>query len=736
MRRGKLLFTFIILILLGCFSLAWGADRGPIRSGETKSGFQLAGPSFIDTWTFNGNAGDRVLIGAEPTSGSTRVFISLYPPDSGPREAYGEQALDHQLRQTGLYTMVIEEYGRDAESTYDLTLLKIPGAISSPGDPDGGAIASGETLAPAGELSISDQDAFQFYGNADDRVLIGAEPTSGSTRVFISLYPPDSGPREAYGEQALDHQLRQTGLYTMVIEEYGRDAESTYDLTLLKIPGAISSPGDPDGGAIASGETLAPAGELSISDQDAFQFYGNADDRVLIGAEPTSGSTRVFISLYPPDSGPREAYGEQALDHQLRQTGLYTMVIEEYGRDAESTYDLTLLKIPGAISSPGDPDGGAIASGETLAPAGELSISDQDAFQFYGNADDRVLIGAEPTSGSTRVFISLYPPDSGPREAYGEQALDHQLRQTGLYTMVIEEYGRDAESTYDLTLLKIPGAISSPGDPDGGAIASGETLAPAGELSISDQDAFQFYGNADDRVLIGAEPTSGSTRVFISLYPPDSGPREAYGEQALDHQLRQTGLYTMVIEEYGRDAESIYNLSLAKIPPQLRPGLYNPFPANGAIISDLSDFFSWDPVPGATGYDVYFGENVIVPLPRIRNNISSPSTRFPAMDPDKIYYWHVVAHTSGGDIEGPYWWFETVEVCYIDYNLNIDNQILSTTETFEACNTITAGPAVTVTATGNVLFQAGRRVILRPGFSVEDGGRLSVVIDPSTGSLP
>jgi hypothetical protein len=71
--------------------------------------------------------------------------------------------------------------------------------------------------------------------------------------------------------------------------------------------------------------------------------------------------------------------------------------------------------------------------------------------------------------------------------------------------------------------------------------------------------------------------------------------------------------------------------------------------------------------------------------------------------------------------------------CLIDTNLVISNQILSTTQTFEACETITAGPAVTVTSTGNITFQAGDRVVLRNGFSVENGGRLTVVIDPLTG---
>ena len=549
MRRKKLIFTFIILILLGCISLVWGADRGPIRSGETKSGFQLAGPSYMDTWTFNGNTDDRVLIDAEPTSGSTCLDIHLYPPGGGPREASGRQWLDHQLQQTGLYTIVVGECYFDDAATYDITLLKLPGAISSPGDPDGGAIASGETLAPAGELSISDLDAFQFYGNAGDRVLIDAEPTSGSTCLDIYLYPPGGDPREASGRQWLDRQLQQTGLYTIVIGECYFDDAATYDITLLKLPGAISSPGDPDGGAIASGETLAPAGELSISDLDAFQFYGNAGDRVLIDAEPTSGSTCLDIYLYPPGGDPREASGRQWLDRQLQQTGLYTIVVGECYFDDAATYDITLLKLPGAISSPGDPDGGAIASGETLAPAGELSISDLDAFQFYGNAGDRVLIDAEPTSGSTCLDIYLYPPGGDPREASGRQWLDRQLQQTGLYTIVVGECYFDDVATYDI--------------------------------------------------------------------------------------------------------------SLTKIPSQLRPGLYNPYPANGAIISDLSDFLSWDPVPGATGYDVYFGENVIVPLPKIRNKIPSPSAPFPAMVPYKVYYWHVVAHTPGGIIEGPYWWFET-----------------------------------------------------------------------------
>ena len=211
---------------------------------------------------------------------------------------------------------------------------------------------------------------------------------------------------------------------------------------------------------------------------------------------------------------------------------------------------------------------------------------------------------------------------------------------------------------FTFIILILLGCFSLAWGADRGTIRSGETKVGFHLAGPSFIDTWTFNGNEGDRVLLGAIPTSGSTAIYISLYPPDTGPREAVSHQRLDHQLRQTGLYTMVIEENYRDAESTYNLSLDKIPSQLRPGLYNPHPSNGAIISDLSDFFSWDPAPGATGY-VYFGENVIVPLIKIGNNIRSPSTPFPAMNSDNIYYWHVVARTSGGYIEGPYWWFET-----------------------------------------------------------------------------
>ncbi len=64
----------------------FAADRGPINTGETRVGLDISAPSYMDTWTFEGIVGDRIIITAVTTSGSLNMAIYLYPPDSGPAE--------------------------------------------------------------------------------------------------------------------------------------------------------------------------------------------------------------------------------------------------------------------------------------------------------------------------------------------------------------------------------------------------------------------------------------------------------------------------------------------------------------------------------------------------------------------------------------------------------------------------------------------------------------------------
>jgi hypothetical protein len=417
-----------------------------------------------------------------------------------------------------------------------------------------------------------------------------------------------------------------------------------------------------DLGAINSGETRSSTiGPPSY--MDTWTFEGQAGDRVIINAVTTSGALDTFIDLYPPGGGPREADTRpwfDQLDHQLLQTGTYTVMVQDFGLDHTGNYNISFLKIPGTVSSAADLNGGPIASGQTLS--GTIVPSDLDAFQFYGQAGERVIINAVRTSGALDTFIDLYPPGGGPREADTRpwfDQLDHQLLQTGIYTILVQDFGLDHTGSYNITFLKIPGTVSSATDPDGGPITSGQTLSGTINLS-SDLDAFQFYGQAGERVIINAVRTSGALDTFIDLYPPGGGPREADTRpwfDQLDHQLLQTGLYTILVQDFGLDHTGKYNISLSKIPSTPAPGIYNPSPANGATIGNINGAFGWNGVSEATGYDLYFGSDPIQPLQKIGDNLVVPSQAFPALIRGQVYYWQVVAHTPQGDIQGPYCWF-------------------------------------------------------------------------------
>lgn len=64
-------------------------------------------------------------------------------------------------------------------------------------------------------------------------------------------------------------------------------------------------------------------------------------------------------------------------------------------------------------------------------------------------------------------------------------------------------------------------------------------------------------------------------------------------------------------------------------------------------------------------------------------------------------------------------------------HLVLENQTVTDTQELVACLTITAGNAFAVGTTGIVTLEAGESVRLQNGFSVQPGGRLAVVIDPT-----
>ena len=302
-----------------------------------------------------------------------------------------------------------------------------------------------------------------------------------------------------------------------------------------------------------------------------------------------------------------------------------------------------------------------LRSGETITGTIESAAS-TDNRSFYGEAGDRVVIHAIKTSGSmSGAYLKLYDKDgSVESQNSGSAGIDHQLKKTGLYTLSVEANAHSGTGNYSLTFQKIPGPVSAPGDLDGGTMIPG--MKYTGTIDdVSDFDAYQFYGQTGDVVKVYALKKSGTmTGLYIKLYPADGEAAESenLGSYGIDHLLGKTCLYTVTVEAYNHSGTGNYEIVFSKTPANIRPGIYNQIPDNGDVVTNDNGSFSWYPLTGITGYDVFFGNGVTDPLDKIGSNLSSPSMVSPEMEDGNIYYWRVIARASSGDIEGPYVWFQ------------------------------------------------------------------------------
>jgi len=320
-----------ITLLVNAFgmSVIHAEDMGSISSGQTVSGV-ISAVGEKDSWTFTGQAGDRIILDVENTSGSLNSYYLFYPPDGGTYELSQYQWAEHVLAQSGTYTIVVYDNDLAHTGSYNMTLLNL-----REGDPSAQSISSGETLSGTIDAP-SDMAVVQFTGQAGDRIILDMENTSGSLNSYYLFYPPDGGSYELSDYQWYEHVLQQSGTYTIVIYDYHVFYTGSYNMTLLNL-----REGDPSAQSISSGETLSGTIDAP-SDMAVVQFSCEAGVKVKITVTPTSGPLDSYFLLYPPDGGTYEASGHRLLEHVLQQSGVYTVVVYDNHVFYTGSYNITL----------------------------------------------------------------------------------------------------------------------------------------------------------------------------------------------------------------------------------------------------------------------------------------------------------------------------------------------------------------------------------------------------------
>ena len=321
----SLILSFVLLYVFVPVSQA--IEMGDIHSDETLSG-SIVDIGQMDTWYIQGLQGDRLLISARAISGLLHPCIVLYPPDGGRHEAIAYNGfLDHQLRMDGIYHIAIYDGDTgagddslDDTGAYTMTVWNLQGSSGVPLQCD---------ISLAGTITAhSDMNVYELQGLAGQRIILSAKVTSSAVAPLIALYPPDGSRLEAVAYNGLlDHQLRQDGTYRVVIYDgdtgagdSSLDDTGDYIITLVNLQGCAWR-------ALPCNEAVSRTIQLP-SDMDVFEFNAESGDRILISAKATTGELSPLIALYPPDGSRLEAVAYNGLlDHQVRQTGTYRVVI-------------------------------------------------------------------------------------------------------------------------------------------------------------------------------------------------------------------------------------------------------------------------------------------------------------------------------------------------------------------------------------------------------------------------
>lgn len=558
-------------VTAGPFTGGGDTDGGAIASSDVKNG-TTSGVGDLDTFSFTGSAGDRILIDAVETTGvGYNTVMSLYPPGGGTAIIQGsgnrQEAL---LTVTGTWKLVIEDNSDDTAGGYALSILNVTsGPFTNGGDADGGAIASNDIKTGQMQQGV-DFDAYTITAAAGDRLIFVDLATSGALNTTMMLYPSNGAGAVTYSSSGdrMEFAVGYAGTYTLVVEDYNQANTGNYTLSFMNATsGPYTGGGDTDGGAMASADVRTGT-TSGAGDMDVYTFTGATGNRIIVDAVETAGvAYNTVISIYPPGGGASviQSSGNRQ-ETVLTATGTWMIVIEDNADDTAGSYALSLLNVTaGPLSNGGDTDGGPILSNEIKTGTMQQGV-DFDAFTFSGTAGARVVLTGITTSGSLNSSVAVYPPGGGAAAGYtsGGDRLDMQLPSNGTYTVVVEDYGNTNGGNYTISYLNVSsGPYTNGGDSNGGPILSNDVVTGT-TSGIGDLDAYTFYAQTGKRVVVSAVETGGASyNTFISMYPPGGGtPIISTSGNRAEAQLTATGIWTIVIEDNGDDTPGNYTMSM------------------------------------------------------------------------------------------------------------------------------------------------------------------------------
>ena len=201
----------------------------------------------------------------------------------------------------------------------------------------------------------------------------------------------------------------------------------------------------------------------TIGDLDTFRFSGAAGELIRVQFGRTSGFGQPIFDVFAPDGTLvcSAGLGGGQANCDLTQTGLHTILIDEFFMDQTPSYALALERIvPPSVAAPEIKDSQPIQD--------EINgVGDIDSFFFAGTAGTLVTVQVARTSGSGQPIFDVFAPDGTPvcSAGLGGGQANCDLTQTGPHTILVDEFFADQILAYTLIQACLVGACPPPPSP-------------------------------------------------------------------------------------------------------------------------------------------------------------------------------------------------------------------------------------------------------------------------------
>lgn len=233
---------------------ATGRCATPITCGQTITN-SISLPTQIDAYTFNGNAGEVVILSPHSMSGNLCALAVLFDPTGGNIGGVdcNTSSAPIALPTTGAYTILLFAGGSapfQGTGSYALTLLFTTGRCGTP-------IGCGQTITNAISFP-GEADAYAFSGNAGEVITISPHSISGSLCAAASIWDPANNRISAVdcNVASTNIALATTGTYTVFVFDGGPVAlQDTGSYSLL-----ISCSGHPSVSIVATDPNASEQG--------------------------------------------------------------------------------------------------------------------------------------------------------------------------------------------------------------------------------------------------------------------------------------------------------------------------------------------------------------------------------------------------------------------------------------------------------------------------------------------